>query len=37
LTLVFLIRRPSVEEMEVAVRGHQEAVARKGKAKAAVA
>ena len=37
LTLVFLVRRPSVEQMEVAVRGHQEAVARKGKAKAAVA
>ena len=37
LTLIFLIRRPTVEQMEVAVRGHEEAVARKGKAKAAVA
>jgi MFS transporter, OFA family, oxalate/formate antiporter len=37
LTLIFLIRRPTVAQMEVAVRGHEAAVARKGKAKAAVA
>jgi MFS family permease len=29
LTLIFMVRRPSVEQMETAVRGHQEAVARK--------
>src|SRR5215472_2288782 len=37
LTLIFLVKRPTVEQMEVAVRGHEEAVARKGKAKEAVA
>jgi MFS transporter, OFA family, oxalate/formate antiporter len=39
LTLIFLVRRPSVEQMEAAVRGHEAAVARKseGKPKAAVA
>jgi MFS family permease len=29
LTLIFMVKRPSVEQMEAAVRGHQEAVARK--------
>jgi MFS transporter, OFA family, oxalate/formate antiporter len=37
LTLIFLVKRPTVEEMEAAVRGHAEAEARKGKAKPAVA
>ena len=29
LTLIFLVRRPTVEQMRAAVRKHQEAVARK--------
>jgi MFS family permease len=29
LTLIFLVRRPTVEQMQAAVRRHQEAVARK--------
>jgi len=37
LTLIFLVNRPTVEQMELAVRGHEEAVSRKGKAKEAVA
>jgi MFS family permease len=37
LTLIFMVRRPSVEQMEKAVQAHEEAVAKKGKPKAAVA
>jgi hypothetical protein len=33
LTLIFLVRRPTVEQMETAVRKHAEAEARKGRAK----
>ena len=37
LTVAFLVKPPTVAQMEVAVRGHEEALARKGKPKAAVA
>ncbi|MGH3420627.1 MAG: OFA family MFS transporter [Streptosporangiaceae bacterium] len=37
LTLTFLVRRPTVEQMEAAVRAHAEVEERKGKAKPAVA
>jgi MFS family permease len=37
LTVAFLVKRPTVEEMEVAVRRAAEAEAKKGKAKSAVA
>ncbi len=37
LTVVFLVKRPTVEQMEAAVRRAAEAQARKGKAKSAVA
>ena len=37
LTLIFMVSRPTVEQMEKAVQKAAEAEARKGKAKSAVA
>jgi MFS family permease len=37
LTLIFLVRRPSVEQMQAAVRAHADAHSKKEKAKPAVA